>query len=45
MIWYKALPHVNAALNALSAILLVSGYVAIRRQNKALHAALILGSA
>ena len=44
MIWYEALPHLNATLNALSAILLVSGYVAIRRQNKARHAALMVAS-
>lgn len=42
MKWYEALPHVNASLNTLSAVLLVSGYLAIRRKNKARHASLML---
>lgn len=44
MTWYEALPHVNASLNTLSTILLVSGYLAIRRQNQARHAALMVTS-
>jgi putative membrane protein len=39
-----ALPAVNASLNALSAILLVSGYVAARRKNYARHIAFMLGA-
>ena len=44
MKWYEALPHVNATLNTLSAVLLVSGYVAIRRQKKAVHARLMVSA-
>ena len=39
-----ALPAVNASLNALSAILLISGYVAVRRKNYARHIAFMLGA-
>jgi uncharacterized membrane protein YozB (DUF420 family) len=42
--WYEALPHVNASLNTVSAVLLVSGYLAIRRQKRARHAALMVSS-
>jgi len=38
------LPHVNASLNALSGVLVVAGYVAIRRRNVGLHKRL-MGSA
>ncbi len=44
MRWYEALPHVNATLNTLSAILLVSGYAAIRGQHRARHAALMVAA-
>ncbi len=44
MKWYEALPHVNATLNTLSTVLLVSGYVAIRRQKKARHARLMVSA-
>ena len=37
----EQLPHVNATLNAVSGVLLSSGYVAIRRGNKRLHARLM----
>jgi protein SCO1/2/putative membrane protein len=36
------LPAVNAALNATSAVLLVAGYLAIRRRRETLHMALML---
>jgi len=39
-----ALPAVNASLNALSAVLLVSGYVAVRRRQYARHIAFMLGA-
>ena len=38
------LPTLNACLNSLSAILLVSGYVAIRRGRKDLHVRCMLGA-
>ena len=44
MKWYEALPHVNATLNTVSVVLLVCGYVAIRRQNRQRHAALMVAS-
>jgi len=33
----SALPHVNAALNALATVLLVAGYVQIKRRQEAAH--------
>jgi uncharacterized membrane protein YozB (DUF420 family) len=36
--WYESLAHVNAALNATSAVLLVLGYRAIRRGAVPVHA-------
>lgn len=39
-----ALPAVNAALNATSALLLVTGWVAIRRRRIAIHRAAMLGA-
>jgi uncharacterized membrane protein YozB (DUF420 family) len=39
------LPHVNAALNAVSAALLGAGYAAIRRRNIGLHRRLMLSAA
>ncbi len=39
-----ALPAVNASLNALSAILLVSGYVAVRRKDYGWHITFMLGA-
>lgn len=35
--WYTVLPHLNALLNTTSALLLVTGYVMVRRGNIALH--------
>ena len=37
MLPISSLPEVNAALNAISAVLLVSGYIFIRRRNIAAH--------
>lgn len=37
MLPISSLPEVNATLNAMSAVLLVSGYVFIRRRNVAAH--------
>ena len=37
-----ALPHVNASLNALAALLLIVGYVVIKRRQEALHKWLML---
>jgi putative membrane protein len=39
-----ALPALNAALNALSAVLLISGYIAVRRRQYARHIAFMLGA-
>jgi putative membrane protein len=38
------LPHVNAALNALSTILLATGFVFIRAQDRALHRKFMLAA-
>jgi putative membrane protein len=38
----EILPHVNASLNALAAVLLIVGYVAIKRRQEALHKWLML---
>jgi uncharacterized membrane protein YozB (DUF420 family) len=35
--WYSVLPHLNAVLNATSGLLLVTGYVLIRRRQVNLH--------
>lgn len=35
--WTKALPHVNAVINSLTAILLALGLMAIKQQKRALH--------
>ena len=45
MIAIEDLPHVNAALNAVSSILLVAGYVAIRQGRRERHRALMLSAA
>ena len=45
MVPYNALPHVNAILNGLSAILLLSGYACIRRKKKQAHRAFMLSAA
>ena len=42
--WTGSLPAVNAALNATSAVLLVSGFLAIRRRRRELHLRLMLGA-
>ena len=39
---YEILPSVNAALNTLSALLLVAGYLAIRQRRRRLHRNLML---
>ncbi len=38
------LPTVNASLNSVATVLLVCGFIAIRRRRKALHRALMLGA-
>jgi uncharacterized membrane protein YozB (DUF420 family) len=35
--WYAVLPHLNAVLNATSGLLLITGYVLIRRRRITLH--------
>ena len=40
--WVEALPGVNAGLNAVSTILLICGYVLIRRGNRMLHKRVML---
>lgn len=40
----ELLPHLNAALNATSAVLIVSGYVAIKSKKRELHKKLMLGA-
>jgi len=44
MIGYPDLPHVNAALNATSALLLLAGYFSIRRNRRRLHQALMIAA-
>ncbi len=38
------LPHVNASLNALATVLLIGGFVMIKRRHERAHKALMLGS-
>jgi len=42
--WTSSLPALNAALNATSAVVLVSGLLAIRRGRRELHRKLMLGA-
>ncbi len=42
--WYTALPHLNALLNATSGLLLVAGYVLIRRRRIRLHFACMIAA-
>lgn len=42
--WYESLPHLNVFLNATSAVLLCSGYAAIRRKAERLHARLMVSA-
>lgn len=35
--WYTILPHLNALLNAASGLLLITGYVMVRRRKISLH--------
>lgn len=42
--WTTSLPALNAALNGTSAVLLVSGFLAIRRGRRGLHMKLMLGA-
>ncbi|HEV2762810.1 MAG TPA: DUF420 domain-containing protein [Pyrinomonadaceae bacterium] len=44
MIDYTVLPHVNAALNATSGLLLVAGFYFIRRRRVRAHLACMLGA-
>lgn len=44
MTFAELLPHVNAALNAVSTTLLVLGFLAIRRGDRATHPRLMLGA-
>lgn len=41
---YALLPHLNAALNATSGLLLLAGFLFIRRRNVAAHRACMLGA-
>ncbi len=42
--WYWFFPHVNASLNALAFLLIVSGLIAIKRGKLALHKNLMLSA-
>ena len=42
--WYWFCPHLNASLNALAFVLIVSGLIAIKRGNVALHKKLMLSA-
>jgi len=44
MIPYHALPHLNAFLNGTSAVLLVAGYLCIRRENVKIHRSCMLAA-
>ncbi len=44
MIGVDSLPHLNAFLNALSAILICSGYLAIRKKNEQAHKCLMIAA-
>ncbi|MCB9883653.1 MAG: DUF420 domain-containing protein [Planctomycetes bacterium] len=44
MAWVESLPPLNAFLNAVSATLVVLGYLAIRRRNVARHRVLMLSA-
>ncbi len=44
MEWVNSLPAVNASLNGLSTILLISAYVQIRKGNREAHRALMLSA-
>lgn len=44
MIPYTLLPHLNAALNATSAVLLAAGYWSVRTRRLLLHRRLMLGA-
>src|SRR5215831_20094633 len=44
MIPIRALPTLNAALNSLSAIFLITGYICIRRRNISAHKAAMLSA-
>ena len=43
-VWVEALPGVNAGLNAVSTVLLVCGYVLIRRGNRIVHKRVMLSA-
>ncbi len=42
--WTKTLPHINAVLNSLTALLLVIGYLFIKSKNISLHRLSMLGA-
>ena len=42
--WYTVLPHLNALLNATSGLLLIAGYVLIRRRQIRLHLACMIAA-
>jgi uncharacterized membrane protein YozB (DUF420 family) len=44
MITYSDLPHLNAVLNALSAVFMVNGYRRIRHGDRQVHKTLMLGA-
>lgn len=42
--WYAFFPHLNASLNALATVLIVSGLIAIKRGHEVLHKRLMLAA-
>lgn len=42
--WYSILPHLNAVLNATSGLLLITGYLLIRRQRVKPHLACMIAA-
>lgn len=42
--WYSFFPHLNASLNALAAVLIVAGLVAIKLRRERLHTRLMLAA-
>ncbi|MEZ5966107.1 MAG: DUF420 domain-containing protein [Planctomycetota bacterium] len=42
--WYSFFPHVNASLNALAALLIVAGLIAVKRGRIELHKKLMLAA-
>ncbi len=42
--WTKVLPHINAVFNSITAVLLLSALIAIKKKNVELHKKLMLGA-